>query len=255
MTEAQKRYFLEFAYRGTHFHGWQKQPGERTVQGVLEEALAMVLRAPTEVTGCGRTDTGVHAARFFAHFDTTVELPADLRYKLNSLLGPDLAFAAVHGVDAEAHARFDATQRAYEYRMHFEADPFAAGLSFHWRGDDLDVASMDDGAAALLDFTDFASFCKTHHSAKTTTCRLVESHWLRDVDRYGRARWIYRIAADRFLRGMVRLIVGGLLDLGRGKLDLGDFRSAVAAGERLPHATSAPAEGLYLVEVDYPYID
>lgn len=248
------RYFLEFAYRGTAFHGWQKQPGEATVQGMLESALSTALRREVGTVGCGRTDTGVHASRFFAHFDADGDLPPDLLDQVQALAGADLGMMALHPVADDAHARFDAIRRSYAYRMHFHPDPFLRGLSHHHRLGRLDPAAMDEGTGLLPRFRDFTTFCKTHAGSSTTVCRVERAQWERSTDRFGRPRWTFRISADRFLRGMVRLIVGALIDLGRGKLDPATFHRTIAAGERFAHSTSAPAEGLYLEDVVYPCI-
>lgn len=247
MAEKQ-RYFLELAYRGTAFHGWQKQPHSETVQGKIEEMLGMILRTETEVIGCGRTDTGVHASRYFAHFDAVLNLePEILLQKLNSLAAPNIGFRSLKAVGAEAHSRFNASQRQYRYRLHFGHNPFLHGLSWRCHFKELDPGLMQEGASALLEFEDFASFCKTNSDVKTTLCKLYHSQW-----EFGDDEWHYVIRANRFLRGMVRLITGSLLDLGRGKISMEDFKAGIAAGERFHQAASVPPEGLYLEEVIYP---
>lgn len=243
------RYFLQLAYKGTAYHGWQKQPNTRTVQGVLEEALAKRLREEIESTGCGRTDTGVHAHDFYAHFDTEQDLESeDLVYSLNGLLPPDIAIRSLIPVDAEAHARFDADSRTYHYLMHRSKDPFVADDSTYHPGL-LDVDRMNEAARLLLDTQDFASFAKAHAGHHTTLCDVCEAQWTVEGDRLR-----FRITADRFLRNMVRAIVGTLVDVGSGRMDISDFQAVLEEQDRSAAGRSMPAQGLYLYRVTYPYI-
>lgn len=262
-TTASKRYFLRLCYKGTEFHGWQKQPGERTVQGTIEKALATVLGRPIEVIGCGRTDTGVHASDFFAHFDLDQGGEADhnqavskrfdpkrIPLQLDALCGWDIAFRSCFEVDQNDHSRFSATYRQYRYRMHFEKDPFLRDLSFKSRLGDLtnmNQEAMQEAARTLLSFEDFASFCKTNSGVDHTRCQIHEAYW-----EFGSGEWFFVIRANRFLRGMVRLITGTLLDIGKSRLTLEDFKKTIAAGRRFEGAFSVPAEGLYLEEIGYP---
>lgn len=249
-----RRVFLELAYHGQAFNGWQRQPGARTVQGELETALATLARAPVEVTGCGRTDTGVHAATAFAHADLPGEALTRAREGLNGLLPRGIRVRGVHPVHAEAHARFDAVQRAYAYRLHRKPDPFLEGLSHAWPYPEWDLAAMNRAADHLRGFSDFRSFQKTGSDAKTARCRVDLAFWEPDPLAPPESEgWVFRIAADRFLRGMVRLVVGALFEVGRGRLSPAAFRDTVASGERFARSTAAPAHGLYLHRIRYPY--
>lgn len=245
------RYFLRIAYDGTRYHGWQIQPGSPTVQQALNDALQKVLRQKQiETTGCGRTDTGVHASEFYLHFDLPVAVtdPEKELYRLNNCLPHDIAVKAFIPVHPEAHARFDATERSYEYRIHTRKDPFLLNYSAHLSYD-LDVALMNEAGLWLLTQTDFAAFCKTGSDQHTTRCALIEAAWLKTGDQLK-----FTIRADRFLRNMVRAIVGTMVDLGRGRISLNDFHTIVESGNRSNAGTSAPACGLYLTGVKYPYL-
>lgn len=244
------RYFIELAYNGGKFHGWQSQPGASTVQQTIEEALTTILRSPTAIVGAGRTDTGVHARQMFAHVDID-SLPADTdRFVrgLNSLLGPDIAVYALHPVAPDAHARFDATSRTYRYYVHHRKDPFLQGLS-HFIAP-LDYEAMNRAAALLIDTSDFTSFAKLHADTKTNICRVTCARW----DSIDRDRHVFTITADRFLRNMVRAVVGTLVDVGRGKISLPDFQRIIEQRDRCAAGTSMPPHALYLEKITYPYI-
>jgi len=244
------RYFLQLAYKGTAYHGWQRQPDTKTVQGVLEDALAKRLREEVETVGCGRTDTGVHAKDFYAHFDTEQNIEGqDLVYSLNGLLPPDIAIKALIPVGAEAHARFDADSRTYHYLMHRVKDPFVADDSTYHSGE-LDLEMMNEAARLLLDTKDFASFAKAHAGHHTTICDVREAEWTLDGDRL-----CFRITADRFLRNMVRAIVGTLVDVGTGRMDVSEFKAVLEKQDRSAAGRSMPAQGLYLYRVTYPYLN
>lgn len=243
-----QRYFVHLAYRGTAYCGWQEQPGDKTVQGTLREALFTLLRSRIETVGCGRTDTGVHASSFFAHFDTELVLDTEKTVKkLNSLLPVDIAVFKIFSVNIDLHARFSATLRSYEYHLHTQKNPFNEGLSvftpYH-----LNVALMNEGAQILLLTRDFASFCKAGGNQHTTFCSLTKCQWVEDEKGYR-----FEISADRFLRNMVRSIVGTMIDLGRGKIDLVTFQSIVEAKDRSEAGTSVAPHGLFLTEVRYPF--
>lgn len=243
-----QRYFIHLAFNGGGFHGWQIQPEAPTVQSALDGALTILLRTPMETVGCGRTDTGVHASCFYAHFDADGSLDTEwLCTKLNALLPKSIAVFKVFPVDAELHARFSATQRTYTYCLHTRKDPFLEQLSVetHYA---LDLDLMNRAGEYLRTVSDFGAFCKAGSDNKTTVCRLDECRWQREGHR------IYlTISADRFLRNMVRSVVGTSIDLGRGKLTLDDFKAIVASGNRSEAGTSAPAHGLYLSGVAYPF--
>lgn len=243
------RYFMELAYRGAPYHGWQVQPGQTTVQGVLEQALGTLVRQPVAIVGAGRTDAGVNARRMIAHLDLPEgvdgEAPALLR-SLNCICGPDIAIYGLRPVAPDAHARFDATLRQYRYFVHTCKDPFAAGLS--WGAPPtLDFEAMNRAGALLTGRRDFASFAKLHSDVKTTVCTVHYARWVRRQDHH----YHFEIAADRFLRNMVRAVVGTLVDVGRGKMkpeavvDILECRNRCAAG------TSMPAGALFLWDVQY----
>ena len=242
------RYFIELAYRGTDFHGWQRQPAARSVQQTLETALATLRNAPTAVTGCGRTDAGVHAAYYVAHFDAETALPPRFAGKLDRYLDPAVGVRRIVPVPATAHARFDATHRAYRYDLIARKDPFRTDTATHYPHlDQLDPDLLHAAAALLLEYGEFFPFCKANSDARTMRCDLRRSEWVRTP-----AGWSYHIAADRFLRGMVRLVVGMCIRVAGGKLALADVRAALDAQTRLARPWSAPPQGLFLTGVHYP---
>lgn len=245
------RYFMDLAYRGAAFHGWQIQPGAISVQEVLETALSRLLRRPTPVTGAGRTDAGVNASMMMAHVDLPDDrLPDDrLLHSLNSMIGPDIAVRSFIPVHADAHARFDATEREYHYFVHTAKDPFIYPLS--WQAPPtLDFEAMNAAGRLILGRRDFSSFAKTHTDVKTHICDLRRVEWEQlDAD-----RWRLVVVADRFLRNMVRAITGTLVDVGRGKLTPQQVVEIVERRDRCAAGTSMPAHALFLSRVDYPYI-
>ncbi|WP_084555922.1 tRNA pseudouridine(38-40) synthase TruA [Alkaliflexus imshenetskii] len=242
------RYFMELAYNGSKYHGWQRQPNGNSVQELLETALTTILRQPTQVTGAGRTDAGVHAAYIVAHFDTTTPIddPMQLAAHISRFLPSDVVVYSVTPVNDEAHSRFSAIARRYEYHVTTEKNPFLQGLAARLRFVP-DFDKMNQAAAILLEYSDFTSFSRLHGSAKTNICKVQKAIWEQSGHRY-----IFTIEADRFLRNMVRAIVGTLLDVGRGKLTIDQFREIIELKDRSRAGTSAPAEGLYLVDVTYP---
>ena len=238
------RYFVCFSYRGTDFHGSQSQPNGITVQQVLEEAFTTILRHPVSSTFAGRTDAGVHAAQMWAHLDVETPLDgADIAYHLNSLLPPSIAIARIVPVRDDAHARFSAVRRTYEYRIGTEKDVFRTGL-YTRVAPGLDFAAMNQAASLLLGRHDFACFCRVHTDVKTTFCTVSRAEWVNEST--------FVIAADRFLRNMVRAVTGTLFMIGRGQMNLDEFRAVIDSHNRCAAGQSAPAEGLYLVEVEYP---
>jgi tRNA pseudouridine38-40 synthase len=247
------RYFAELAYKGTRFFGWQVQPEQISVQETLEQAFSTILREKIEVVGCGRTDTGVHASQYFLHFDFSGAFPEHFLSRINKFLPPDIALFRIFPVADEAHARFDAYHRAYEYRMHFRKDPFQQESSYFFPYPNRpDPDKMQQAAQLLLQFEDFYPFCKTHHDAQTYRCTLQRSEWILHPDGQSMS---YHIAANRFLRGMVRLIVGMCINVGLEKLSLNTVRQALEEQTRLERSTSAPPEGLYLRDIRYPFLD
>lgn len=242
------RYFLEFNYRGTAYNGWQKQNNALGVQQVLEEALAKILRMPVELTGSSRTDAGVHAEQQFAHFDLT-EAVADadlLVYKLNALIPRDVAVQRIIPVGSEVHSRFAATHRKYEYRITYQKNPFLADLATQMRRN-LDVSLMNEAAALLLVHNDFESFSKIHTNVNNFRCTITESRWVESGEML-----VFHVKANRFLRGMVRALVGTMLEVGRRKITVHDFEQIILSRNRKNAGAQAPAEGLFLVEVGYP---
>ena len=240
------RWFIDLSYNGTAYHGWQVQPNGISVQEVLERSLATLLREPVAVTGAGRTDSGVHARLMVAHIDTTHELPETFVQRINSILPRDIAVHRVRAVQPDAHARFDATARYYEYHVHTSKNVFAENRSvrlIHIPNFD----RMNEAAAVLMEYTDFTSFSKLHTDARTNNCQLLTAHWDRSPE-----GWVFTIGADRFLRNMVRSVVGTLLEIGYGRMDVEGLRKVVEARDRCRAGVSMPAHGLYLTRVEYP---
>jgi len=250
-----QRFFIELSYDGTRYHGWQSQHNAISVQQVLNDALSTVLRQPVETLGCGRTDTGVHAREFFAHFDLqAVHEPWIMDHgesifrSLNSILPPDIAIKKIIPVHADAHARFDATLRSYEYHIHFNKDPFKNGYSWLLR-DRPDVELMNHAAQIMMEYIDFSCFSKSNTQTKTNNCKIAVAQWILHED-----GMIFHISADRFLRNMVRAIVGTLLMVGRGEIAPDGVRDIIESKSRGNAGTSVPACGLYLTQVKYPFL-
>ena len=242
------RYFITLSYDGTRYHGWQVQPNGISVQGELQRALSLILRTDIQVTGAGRTDTGVHARMMVAHFEATTLpfQPHDLAYKLNRLLPQDIAIQKIEPVSENLHARFSATSRTYRYFVHTGKSPFLRHYSWqaHYA---LDFPLMNEAAAMLLDYDDFGAFCKSHTDVKTTLCYISVAQWHQLSD----TTWYFEITANRFLRNMVRAVVGTLIDVGRHRLSLDDFRSVIEGRCRSAAGESMPANGLFLVNISY----
>lgn len=243
-----QRYFILFSYDGAAYHGWQVQPNARTVQQMLEEALTTLLRTPMTVVGAGRTDAGVNAASMVAHVDLPDNTDTvQLKYKLNRILPPDIAVSDILPVKRDAHARFDALSRRYCYYVSTAKSPFSRRYAYRLTGS-VDFEAMNRAAALLPEYTDFTSFSKLHTYVKTNNCRIVQAQWRRLDENH----WVFEIEADRFLRNMVRAIVGTLLMVGRGKMTLDGFRRVIEQKERCAAGDSAAAEALFLAEVKYP---
>lgn len=243
------RYVLELAYNGTNYAGWQRQPNAISVEETLETALSTILGQPIELVGCGRTDTGVHASYYVAHFDFSGAFPPAFLRRINRYIAEDISLTALYRVHADFHARFHATGRGYTYRISLQKDPFRQNTvaCLPQYAGRVDQAAMQAAADLLLEFAEFAPFCKTNSDAFTMQCQLAEARWGFSPD-----EWTFHISANRFLRGMVRLIVGMCLRVGEGKLSLEDVRQALEKQSRLPQPWSAPAEGLFLSMVEYP---
>ncbi len=242
------RYFIYLSYNGKPFCGWQIQPNGISVQQTIEEALATLLRHQVPIVGAGRTDAGVHARRMVAHFDADARLidPLFLVDKLNRLLPKEIAIEQIVPVHPEAHARFDAVSRTYQYYITCRKDPFLHEQQYRINGH-LDVEAMNRACSLLSEYTDFTSFSKLHTDVKTNNCRIYAAGWQPEGD-----CWVFTIQADRFLRNMVRAIVGTLLEVGRGKLSMEGFREVIEAKDRGRAGMSVPGHALFLVDVAYP---
>jgi len=246
------RYFLELAYNGTRYCGYQEQPNGVTVQAAIQEALQILLRVPTKIVGCGRTDSGVHALQYYVHFDTDQELPSKFVHQLNSVIGKDIVFYKIIKVDKDAHTRFDAKSRSYQYVIDMRRNPFQQETAYYCRyAKNLDLNKMQAAAQLLLQYEDFTTFCKSRTETKTKLCDLRRSEWIFDEEKQ---QLIYKVTANRFLRGMIRLIVGMCLNVGKGKESLEDVKTALENKTILRHALSAPAHGLYLMDIKYDFI-
>ena len=246
------RYFLRFAYDGTAFHGSQRQPNGITVQETMEQALAMIFREEIPLTFAGRTDAGVHAREMYAHFDhancqSPIANRQNLLFRLNGILPDSIAIFDIYPVTDDAHARFDAVRRTYEYHIVDHKDPFLCTQATRVRPG-LNFAAMNEAAQLLIGKQDFASFCRTNTDVKTTICDLTLAEW-REL---GNGHAVFTIAADRFLRNMVRAVVGTLFEVGRGKMTKEQFAEVIAQHNRCAAGDSAPAEGLFLTHIDYP---
>ncbi len=246
------RYFIQLAYMGTAYHGWQLQENAHSVQAELNNALSTYLREPVETLGAGRTDTGVHARFYVAHFDSlheTLEEEQALHiHKLNCILPHDIAVRKLKRVADDAHARFDALSRTYEYYICRTKNPFWNEQAYSLYTP-LDVKAMNEAAQLLLSYTDFTSFSKLHTDVKTNDCKIAHAQWQElDGDRL-----MFTITADRFLRNMVRAIVGSLLEVGKARLNIEGFRNIVERKNRQEAGMSVPAKGLFLTDIKYPY--
>lgn len=242
------RYFAELSYKGTAYCGWQRQPSAPSVQQTIEEALSTILRESVEIVGAGRTDTGVHAAFYVAHFDTSrpIANPSDFVYHLNALLPEDIAFGRIYEVDSEAHARFDATEREYRYYIEPRKNPFTRATSWQLTTP-LDVEAMNRAAQTLLSTEDFTTFAKLGSNNTNNICHIFRAEWI-EIE-CGMLVFVFR--ANRFLRNMVRAVVGTLVDVGRGKITPEEFADIVASRNLSRSSSSAPAAGLFLTDVSY----
>lgn len=246
-----KRYFIQIAYDGSLYHGWQIQPNAVTVQELLDKSMSTFFRQQIETLGCGRTDSGVHATDFYAHFDVeniSKEKVLAAVGGINAMLPYQIAAKRIIPVADEAHARFDATARAYKYYIHFEKDPFKLNRSWLVK-DKLDLNLMNEGANELLNYTDFSCFSKSNTQTFTNNCKIVKAHFEEE-----NGSLVFTIEADRFLRNMVRAIVGTLVRIGKKEINLKDFKDIIDSKNRSNAGQSVPACGLYLVKVEYPYI-
>lgn len=245
------RFFIDLSYCGTNFNGWQsqrKQGTSRCVQSILEQALTTLTKQPHEVTGCGRTDTGVHARHYIAHTDSDFLLSEPFfADKLNRFLPDDIVIHSIFAVPETAHARFDAVRRSYVYYIHLEKSPFP-DLSYYYAFHRPSLEKLNQAASLVLGNHDFFAFCKTKTDVKTTLCTIFRAEWIQESEN----KLAFHITGDRFLRGMVRLIVGMCLDTDRGKLTLDQVNEALRTKTRLPRSWSVPADGLFLHTIEYP---
>jgi tRNA pseudouridine38-40 synthase len=241
------RYFLKLAYNGRDYHGWQYQPNAVTVQETLEKALSTILQEKTPVVGCGRTDTGVHASQYFAHFDAQEITDFDIfLYKINAVLPADVAVYKILKVHPEAHARFDAISRSYQYHIIQHKDPFLNETAYRVKNE-LNVEAMNNAAAILKDYKDFKCFSRSKTDVKTYNCVIAAAFWERKENRL-----VFTITADRFLRNMVRAIVGTLLETGLEKIPVSHMHTIINSRNRQYAGTSVPARALFLTGIEYP---
>ena len=243
------RYFIELAYKGTNYHGWQYQPNANSVQETLNKALSLLLKTEIDIIGAGRTDTGVHAKQMFAHFDYDSDIEVEpLVKKLNSFLPKDIVIFSIIKVANEAHARFDATKRTYEYHIHTTKDAFESDDSW-FVPSPLDLDKMNEACQLLFKYHDFECFSKTNTDVRTFNCVIFEAYWKQSGNTI-----VFTISADRFLRNMVRAIVGTMINIGTGKINLTDFEKIIESKDRNEAGFSVPAHGLYLTQIEYKYL-
>lgn len=242
------RYFIEFSYNGKNYFGYQIQPNQISVQEVLENALSTILRQEIKTTGAGRTDTGVHAKKIYAHFDVENDLNENFIQQLNSFLPRDISVKKIFKVKEDFHARFDATFRTYEYFISLEKNPFSQDFSWQLRKPLLNVEKMNEACKILFEYEDFTSFAKLHTDNKTNFCKIYKAEWEQNGSELK-----FTISADRFLRNMVRAIVGTMVEVGSGKIQPKDLHTIIKEKNRNSAGTSAPAQGLFLVDVGYDF--
>jgi tRNA pseudouridine38-40 synthase len=243
------RFFIKFSYNGTNYHGWQKQPNAISVQETLEKAMAVIFNQKVDIMGAGRTDTGVHAKEMFAHFDLEITIePKNMVHKLNSFLPKDIAVFDIFEVNSQAHARFDAKKRTYQYHINRYKDVFLTNQSWYYHHQ-LDVDLMNQAAGVLLNHTDFQCFSKVNTDVNTFNCKISEAFWNEENNQL-----IFTISADRFLRNMVRAIVGTLVYVGLHKITVADFEKIIASKNRSEAGFSVPACGLFLTKIEYEYM-
>lgn len=249
---AYRRYFVRIKYNGTAYHGWQFQPHSISVQETIETEMSKILREKVSIIGCGRTDTGVHADQYYFHFDAPEDIDTDrLMFKLNGMLPSDISFHEIIPVDDKAHARFDARYRQYRYEMHLDKNPFLTDYSWYYPYHKLDFVKMRTAAELLMNYDDFPMFCKKGSDVKTFICQIFDV----SLDYNPETRkMLFKIGANRFLRTMIRRIVGTLVQIGRGQMSLEEFENILTEKKEIPHIKMAPPQGLYLCQVDYEYI-
>ncbi len=242
------RYFTELSYNGKKYHGWQIQPNAVSVQEILENTFSLILKKKIEFVGCGRTDAGVHATQFFAHFDIDSLIDDNFLYKVNSFLPEDIAIHQLFLVSDKAHARFDAISRSYEYRIFLGKNPFLIDMTWQIHSKKIDISLMNKAAATLYNYTNFKSFSRSNTDVKTYECTISNAIW----EKEGKLL-VFHITSNRFLRNMVRAIVGTLLDVGLGKITIEEFRLIIESKDRSNAGASAKADGLFLTRITYPF--
>ncbi|MEP1096638.1 MAG: tRNA pseudouridine(38-40) synthase TruA [Cyclobacteriaceae bacterium] len=241
------RYFIDISYEGTAYHGWQIQTTGNTVQEEIEKALSTILKEEVAIMGSGRTDTGVHATQQIAHFDTITELvPNDLVYKLNSFLPKDIAIRSIKAVENNTHARFDAVKRTYHYHIHRHKNPFKRGVSYYFKHD-IDRNAILEGCEIIRNWENFECFSKVHTEVNNFNCQIFKIDWLQNEDDD-----LFVVTANRFLRGMVRAMVGTLLDLGTRKTNIENFKGVLESNDRSRAGRAVPPQGLFLERIEYP---
>ena len=240
------RYFIEISYQGKKYHGWQSQPDANSIQEEINNAISVVLQEEIIVLGAGRTDTGVHAEQMFAHFDTENELDMNYVFKFNSVLPEDIVIHTLEKVKEDAHARFDAVSRSYQYKIWLGRNPFLLDSTWQIHYQKLDVNAMNEAAKLLLEYENFQAFSKVKTEVKTYNCDVTEAIWVQNGNEL-----TFHISANRFLRNMVRAIVGTLVDVGKHKISTQEFRNIIVSRDRSKAGLSVPAKGLYLTEITY----
>ena len=242
------RYFIEIAYKGTHFHGWQIQPNAISVQEVIQKGLKKLLQKKIDVVAAGRTDAGVHARQMYAHFDCDIELDkSNFTYRLHSVLPESIHIKDIKKVLPDTHARFDALTRSYEYHICLSPDPFLTEVTWQIPPREYDIKKMNIAAAYLMKYIDFKAFSKSKTDVKTYNCKISNAQWVLNDDQF-----VFYITADRFLRNMVRAIVGTLLEVGKNKISINEFKEIIIKRERSKAGVSVPAKGLFLTSITYP---
>jgi tRNA pseudouridine38-40 synthase len=242
-----QRYFVQLCYKGTLYHGWQNQPNALSVQEVIEKAFSVIMREKIEVTGAGRTDTGVHASFYMLHFDSeSAHIDESMVVKLNKYLPADISVQSIRMVPPEAHARFSALSRTYKYFIHQKKDPFLTETSWYFSRT-LDIAKMDEASRLLYQISDFTSFSKLHSDVKTNICKVFYAKWEQENEKI-----VFTVKADRFLRNMVRALVGTMIEVGLGKISAEDFIEIIQKRDRGAAGVSVPAKGLFLTDIEYP---
>lgn len=242
------RYFIELSYNGKNYHGWQIQPDASSVQETVQKALSTLVREEIDIVGAGRTDAGVHASQIFAHFDIEKAIDtAEIQNRLNAFLPDDIVIEDIIEVKKEAHARFDAVSRSYEYKIWLGRNPFLLDTTWQLYQQKLSVENMNEVASVLLNYTDFKCFSKSKTDVRTYNCKITEAVWKQNENEL-----TFYITADRFLRNMVRAIVGSLIDVGLGKKTKKDFIKIIESRDRTKAGFSVPAQGLFLTKVAYP---